>query len=70
MNPTLFLNIGTPELFLILISVGLPIYCLFDIVNSTFKDSTTKLLWVLIVLFAPCIGCIIYLLIGKKNKMG
>jgi hypothetical protein len=47
----------------------LVIYCLVDIVRSNFKDSTIKLIWVLIVLFAPFFGSIAYLLIGRQSKI-
>lgn len=72
MSTTLFLNLGTPELliiFLVVLPVFLIIYCLTDIMRSDFKDSTTKLLWVIIVLVAPFIGSIIYIMLGKNQKV-
>jgi len=47
----------------------LAIYCLVDIVRSNFKDSTIKLIWVLIVLFAPFLGSVAYLIIGRQSKV-
>lgn len=68
----LFLNLGVPEIILILIIVGLPfiltIYCLIDVMRSTFSDSVNKILWVLIVLLAPLIGSILYLVWGRSQK--
>lgn len=68
----MFLNLGTVELVLILtfgvVPFGLMLYCLIDIVKSNFKDGTNKLVWVLIVLFAPVIGGLLYLLFGRKQK--
>ncbi|MDF3077803.1 MAG: PLDc protein [Sphingobacteriaceae bacterium] len=73
MQSLLFLNLGTPEIIILLITGLVPlafvVVCLIDIVRSDFKDSTTKLLWVLIVILAPVLGSLIYLLIGKNQKV-
>jgi hypothetical protein len=47
----------------------LTLFCLVDIIRADFKDSTTKLIWVLVVLFAPFLGSILYLIIGRKTKV-
>ena len=47
----------------------LPLIALFNILKSTFKDSTTKLIWVLIIIFVPVAGPILYFLIGKKQRI-
>ncbi|MCC8409553.1 PLD nuclease N-terminal domain-containing protein [Mucilaginibacter sp. UR6-1] len=64
-----FLSLGTPEIILIFFVVIIPILTLIDIVRSDFKDQFTKLLWVVIVLLAPFIGCLLYLLIGRSQKV-
>lgn len=66
------MGLGAPEIFLLVIAIaywGLLIFCLVDVVRANFKDSTTKLLWVIIILFAPFIGSVLYLAIGRKNKL-
>ncbi|MBC8054870.1 MAG: PLDc_N domain-containing protein [Sphingobacteriaceae bacterium] len=72
MSSLLFLNLGTPEI-LILIIGGIPfilmLISIIDIAKSDFKDSTTKLMWVLIVFFLPVLGSLIYLLIGRSQKV-
>jgi prepilin signal peptidase PulO-like enzyme (type II secretory pathway) len=71
MNILAFFEFSSIELLLIglfLIYPLLVIYCLVDIVRSDFKDSTTKLIWVLIVLFAPFLGSIVYLVMGRQSK--
>lgn len=71
MNTLAFFEFSSIELLLIgffLIYPLLVIYCLVDIVRSDFKDSTTKLIWVLIVLFAPFLGSIVYLVMGRQSK--
>lgn len=67
----LFVNLGTPELILIsfvLVPLILMVFCLIDIMRSNFKDSTQKLLWVLIVVLAPLIGSIVYLVFGRNKS--
>lgn len=49
-------------------AIILPIIALIDIVRSNFKDSTTKLLWVLIVLLTPLLGTLIYFALGRQQK--
>ena len=72
MTALLFLNIGTPEIIILLFAVGLPliltIYCLLDITRSTFQDSTNKIIWAIIVLLAPFLGSLAYLIWGRQQK--
>jgi len=56
-------------LFIVSIPFILMVYSVVDIVRSDFKDTTHKLLWILIVVLAPLIGSIIYLLIGRSKKL-
>ncbi len=75
MENLLFLNLGGPEIILLVIlfcalpSLILTIFCLFDISRSQFKEPTNKLLWTIIVIFAaPVIGSILYLVLGRSQK--
>lgn len=73
MENLLFLNLGTAEIFMILMLVGvlpviLIIFCLFDITRSTFKDPLNKLLWAIIIVFVPIMGSILYLILGRSQK--
>jgi len=54
--------------FSILIIV-LPIVALFSLLKSTFKDSTSKLIWVLVILLVPVIGPIFYFIIGRRQRV-
>ncbi len=56
-------------LVLFIIYFGLVLFCLLDALRATFKDSVTKLIWVAIILFFPFFGSVIYLAIGRKNKL-
>ena len=53
---------------ILLLSVGLWIYCLVDIVRHKFKNDL-KVVWLLIVLFVPTLGSILYLIIGRTRKL-
>lgn len=52
-----------------LLTFGLWIIALIDIVRSEFSGQNDKLVWVLIVLFAPFIGAILYFAVGRRNKV-
>jgi len=61
-----FLNFGSGLIIaIILIPTILIVYCLIDILRSEFKTSIMKLLFLALVLFAPFLGSIIYLVIRK-----
>ena len=53
---------------IILISIGLWIYCLIDILKNKFSQND-KLIWILVVLLLPFLGSILYLSIGKNKKL-
>lgn len=42
---------------------------LFNVLKSDFTDSTTKLIWVLVILLVPFLGSIIYFMIGGRHKV-
>jgi hypothetical protein len=49
-----------------LIILILDIIALVDVLKSS-MDTVGKLLWVLLILFLPIIGMVLYFLIGKKS---
>jgi hypothetical protein len=53
---------------LVLLSIGLWIYCLIDILKNNFVQNE-KLIWLLLVIFIPFIGSFLYLIIGKNKKL-
>ncbi|WP_336245963.1 PLD nuclease N-terminal domain-containing protein [Mangrovimonas futianensis] len=53
---------------LLLLSIGLWIYCLIDILKNKFAQND-KLIWVLVVIFIPLLGSLLYLFIGKNKKL-
>lgn len=67
-----FLNIDGSAIIFLLLFAALPflltIYCLYDIIRSTFKDPTNKIVWVIITVFVPILGAILYLVWGRSQK--
>lgn len=55
-------------LFFILLPSVLWIFAIIDILKSNFKDSTNKIIWVLIVLLLPVLGSILYFIFGGQQK--
>ena len=53
-------------LFVSLFIFLLPVIALIDILKSRF-DGNDKIVWVLVVLFLPVLGSVLYFLIGKKS---
>ncbi|MCD4773948.1 MAG: PLD nuclease N-terminal domain-containing protein [Bacteroidales bacterium] len=48
------------------LTIVLWFWAIIDIVKSRFKNQTMNTVWLLIVLFFPILGSIIYLLLRKK----
>ncbi|RPA66976.1 hypothetical protein EF405_17745 [Cyclobacteriaceae bacterium YHN15] len=51
--------------------VGLIIYAftIYDVVSSKFGGKNDKIVWVLVVLFLPLLGTILWFLMGKKTTI-
>jgi hypothetical protein len=52
-----------------LLIILLPLAALFSLLKSNFKDSTTKLIWVLVILLVPVAGPILYFVIGRRQRV-
>jgi len=48
--------------------VVLFIYALLDIIKSSRLNQNTKLLWIIIILIAPILGSLIYLVWGRNQN--
>jgi hypothetical protein len=73
----MILALGMPggmEWILVLIAFSLtlvlPILAIVDIVKGEFRNSNDKLIWILVVLFMPIVGSMIYFWVGKGQKIG
>ncbi|WP_066832824.1 PLD nuclease N-terminal domain-containing protein [Rufibacter ruber] len=66
-------NIGMGELFLLLLILGIPgilwIWAVVDLLSSKFANRTEKLIWLIVIAFLPFIGAILYLIIGRRQKI-
>ena len=73
-NNLLFIGgLGVPELMLIgffgLLPFLLLLWALIDLLRSNFKNSTEKLVWAVVIIFVPVLGPLLYLLIGRSQKV-
>ncbi len=67
----LFGAIGPVELFIlsfIFLPLVLWVFALVDILKSEFTGSN-KIVWLLVVIFLPVLGAVLYFLIGKQQKI-
>jgi hypothetical protein len=69
MKTLLFINIGTSEWIILFFPLVLMVYSLIDLTRSQFKEPVNKIIWVIIILFAPLIGAFLYLILGKSQKI-
>ncbi|MFC0657616.1 PLDc N-terminal domain-containing protein [Mongoliitalea lutea] len=51
--------------------IGLLIYAytIYDVVTGRFGNSSDKIVWILIVIFLPLLGTILWFLFGRKGKL-
>ena len=70
-----FMELLLPEVVLIfwllfsLFIIILPIIALISLLMAHFKDSTTKLIWLLVIIFVPFFGPILYFVVGRKQRI-
>lgn len=55
--------------FLILLILLLPILAVISLLRSEYRDSTTKLIWLIVILFVPFAGSVLYFIIGRRQKL-
>ena len=53
---------------IMLIVIALPVIALISILRNEFKNHD-KLIWVLVVLFLPFLGPILYFIIGRPKRL-
>ncbi|MGC4013008.1 MAG: PLD nuclease N-terminal domain-containing protein [Luteolibacter sp.] len=64
-------EMGTPELiliFLVLLPLILTIASLVQCLSSEFSEPTNKVIWVLVILFVPIFGPILWWVIGVNQR--
>jgi len=45
------------------------IWALVDIIKSRFNSDTTKIIWIVVVILLPLLGSILYLIIGRGQRV-
>ncbi len=53
---------------ILLLSIALWIYSLIDILKNEFEKNN-KIIWIITTIFIPILGSILYLFIGRKQKI-
>ena len=53
---------------LLIISIGLWIFCLINILRNQFQKND-KVIWTLVVILLPILGSLLYIFIGKGKKL-
>lgn len=61
-----FAGLGIIGIILIIIAFLLPLIALIDIYRKRHDNNSMLLIWVLIILFIPYLGSILYFLFGRK----
>ncbi len=56
-------------LFIVLTLGTLWVWALVDSIRSEFANSTNKIIWVLVIMFLPLLGALLYLFIGREQKL-
>ena len=64
----MFGNLGAGELLMLLILIILWLTALTDILLNNFQGNN-KIVWILVVIFIPIMGAILYLTIGRNQKL-
>lgn len=45
------------------------IWAIVDIINSRFREDSTKIIWILLVIFLPFLGTLLYYVIGREQRL-
>ncbi len=62
-------GLGAYELILLLIPFGIWLYTIIHIITSRYKESSDRVVWLLVVLFLPVIGILLYILFGRRQLL-
>jgi len=59
---------GLVVAFLVILGLLLPLLALISVLTGRFPGNE-KLVWVLVIIFLPYLGSILYFIVGKQNRM-
>ncbi len=57
------------QLLFLFFFIVLPLFALVEVLRSSFKESTNKIVWVLVIILIPVLGAILYYIIGTKQRV-
>ncbi|UCS94184.1 PLDc N-terminal domain-containing protein [Echinicola marina] len=64
-----FFSLGIFGFLFTIVPLVLFIWALVDVIQARFASSDTKIIWVIVIILVPFIGSILYLIIGRNNKI-
>ncbi len=56
-------------LFFVIFLLLLPLFAIINLIQSQFKNSNDKIVWLIIILIIPILGSILYFLLSGKQKV-
>jgi len=62
------LAIGTTQIVIILLVLLFPVVALVSALQNDFPGNE-KLIWILLIIFLPILGAVLYFLIGRKKRL-
>ena len=62
------LAIGTTQIAIILLVILFPVVALVSALRNDFKGNE-KIIWILLIIFLPILGAILYFLIGRGKRL-
>ena len=63
------ISLGASELIIIVCGMLLHLGALISLLRAEFRDSINKLIWLLVILFVPFFGALLYFIIGRKQRI-
>ena len=67
------MGLGGQEMLLLTIVFAvfllLPVIALIDVLRSDFRGASDKLIWVIVILFLNLIGALLYVTIGRRQRV-
>ncbi|WP_083836454.1 PLDc N-terminal domain-containing protein [Nitritalea halalkaliphila] len=51
-----------------IIGLAIYVYTLYDVLTRDFRNGTDKIIWLLVVIFLPLLGTILWFLVGRSSS--
>ncbi|MBL0745460.1 PLDc N-terminal domain-containing protein [Chryseolinea lacunae] len=56
-------------ILVLLVPFALWLWALIEIIRSDFKESSQKIIWLLVLIFLPFLGWLLYVIIGRGQRV-